>query len=265
MTRSKVWNESGISAQMRRKAAEALQAPGSRVSAISHALKGFIGPLIVTILVAAGCSRSSEEARIHASLPAEIDENEQYLFYLHGRIIEDKGVRAVHPRFGVYEYQRICEAFADSGFSVVSEPRPPNTEIEEYADKVATQIRTLLKGGVDGRSISVVGHSKGAVIALRLSTLLKDDKIAYVILAGCSQNVADKLNLKLTGRILSLFDATDDLVGSCAGVFEKSGPGLAHHEIELHVEHRPGFGHGIFYRPADAWISPVVRWIKQEG
>jgi hypothetical protein len=249
---------------MRRKAAETLQAPGGRLFAIRDAFNGFVGPLIVATLIAPGCNRSSEQARIYTTLPAEIDGNEQYLFYLHGRIVEDKGTRAVHPRFGVYEYERICEAFADSGFCVVSEPRPLNTEIDEYAHKVAKQIQALIKGGVEGRNISVVGHSKGAVIALRLSTLLKDDRISYVVLAGCSQNVVDKLNLKLTGRVLSLFDATDDLAGSCAGVFEKSGPGLAHHEIELHMEHRPGFGHGIFYRPEDAWMSPVVRWIEQE-
>jgi hypothetical protein len=222
-------------------------------------------PVIVGILLAAGCGKAAREPRIHASIPEEITSGERYLFYLHGRIIEDQGVRPTHPRFGVYEYEQILHVLADSGFCVISEARSPGTSVERYADKLVSQIRMLLERGVDGRHISVVGFSKGALIALRVSTLLRDERVSFVILAGCSQQVLERIDVSLTGRVLSLFDANDNVAGSCDCLFEKGKPGLVPYERVLHVESRPGFGHGVFYRPRDTWLSPVVQWIRGDG
>lgn len=217
------------------------------------------------MLLASGCDQAARQPRIYTSIPDEITIGERYLFYLHGRIIEDKGIRPTHPKFGVYEYEQILRAFADSGFTVISEARSSGTEIDRYAQKLVRQIRTLLEHDVSGRHISVVGFSKGAVIALRANTLLGDERVSFVILAGCSQGVLGKLDLRLAGRVFSLFDTSDNLAGSCGSIFREGKVGLAHHERELHVESRPGFGHGVFYRPQNVWLSPVVHWIKQDG
>jgi hypothetical protein len=229
-----------------------------------HSSMRHLWPIVILTAVLAGhCDRAPEQPCIFSSLPDEIDTEARYLFYLHGRIIEDKGMRPTHPTFGVYEYEKILKAFADSGFCVISEPRPRGTAIEQYAQSLVKQLRTLLEQGVEGRHISVVGFSKGAVIALRANTLLADERIGFVILAGCSQNAIDAFDLSLRGRVLSLFDTNDTLVGSCVRLFKGDGQHLTHHELELNVESAPGHGHGVFYRPHDAWLTPTVHWIKQ--
>jgi len=86
--------------------------------------------------------------RVLRSLPDKIDPRQDYLIYLHGRIIEEEGVRPTSPQFGVYEYEKILADFAKRGFVVISEPRPRNTDVGAYADKVVGQVRTLLRAGV---------------------------------------------------------------------------------------------------------------------
>ena len=246
------------------KKAESLQPEEHRaVQPQRHVFPGILWAILVIFLSALACDRAAVEPCIYSSIPEKVDIEARYLFYVHGRIIEDEGKRPTHPTFGVYEYEQILRAFADSGFCVISEARSPGTGIEQYAMKLTRQIRTLLERGVSRRHIGVVGFSKGAVIALRTNTLLGDEQISFVILAGCSQQIADRLNLELSGRVLSIFDANDNVAGSCRLLFEKSQRHLVHQELKLNVESRPGFGHGVFYRPQQAWLSPAVSWIKQ--
>lgn len=60
--------------------------------------------------------------------------NKRFLFYLHGRIVEEQGAEAVSEQFGPYAYREILQAFSDRGFSVRSEVRE-NTDVHEYADR----------------------------------------------------------------------------------------------------------------------------------
>ena len=43
--------------------------------------------------------------------PANISPNKRYLFYLHGKIIEDQGIPAISPDYGEYEYEAILDKF----------------------------------------------------------------------------------------------------------------------------------------------------------
>jgi len=98
--------------------------------------------------------------------PDSIDPSKQYLFYIHGKIIEDQGIPAVSPDFGEYKYQEILESLAGHGFVVISEIRPKNTDDVEYARRVSGQVIKLIKAGVPAGQITVVGASKGAAIAV---------------------------------------------------------------------------------------------------
>jgi hypothetical protein len=62
----------------------------------------------------------------------------------------------------------------------------------------------------------------------------------------------------LYGNVLSIYDSSDELAGSCQSLFDFSqGKGLARHEeIVLQV----GTGHGILYKPLDEWITPIIQW-----
>jgi predicted esterase len=195
-----------------------------------------------------------------SALPRAIDPHAEYLIYLHGRIVEEEGPRPTSPRFGTYEYRQILDALAARGFTVVSEVRPRGTDVAAYAGKVVGQVRSLLAAGVPPRRVAVVGFSKGGAIALVAASGLHHPDVRFVSLAGCGDWLFDRFKLDLAGRILSLYDAADDLATSCARAFTAAGKALEHREIVLHA----GKGHGTFFRPDPAWLDPVTDWLAAE-
>jgi len=217
--------------------------------------------VMVSLLVAAGCGHPAVK-EVGATPPAARADR-PYLFYLHGKIVEDQGAQAVSERFGPYRYNDIVAAFENRGFEVMSEVRPRGTDPREYAGKVADQIRALRRRGVPASRITVVGASKGAGIAALVSHLLPDEDLGYVLLAICSPYTLEHWRTEgicVHGRVLSIYDQSDEIAGSCRDLFERCrGAGLARHdEIELHV----GGGHGILYRPLDEWLEPTVAWAR---
>jgi hypothetical protein len=93
-------------------------------------------------------------------VPDHPDASKRYLFYLHGRIIELQGRKAVSPDYGPYEYDGILRALAEAGFEVISEVRPSDTGLE-YGKKIAAQARSLLAAKVPPEHITIAGFSKG--------------------------------------------------------------------------------------------------------
>jgi len=200
---------------------------------------------------------SGQGGTISSGVPETVDSQGDYLLYLHGRIIEVQGRRPTHPAFGVYEYDAILEEFAGRGFHVVSEARPADTHIADYAARVVEQVRHLVEAGVAPEHITVVGFSKGGMIAIATSSLLRMPGVRYVILAGCNDGVFDDTGLTLTGRVLSIYEVSDDIGISCAPLLDRSP------EAEEAVERRidTGARHGAFYRPREAWLEAMFTWI----
>ena len=91
--------------------------------------------------------------------------SEKYLFYLHGAVVEGQGDQAKNS-FGTYRYNDIVSAFEKENFVVMSEVRKSGTDVKQYAGKIKDQIDSLLKKGVRPENITVVGGSKGALIAM---------------------------------------------------------------------------------------------------
>jgi hypothetical protein len=194
--------------------------------------------------------------RVVHDVPDEIRTESNYLFYLHGQIIEDQGVRPVHPDFGVYEYEAVLTSLAQAGFVVISEARGPRTDGEEYARKVVTQVETLLAAGVPPERISIVGFSKGGGIAVRVSTLLHNERMNFVFMGTCAQRIRNRPVLDLRGRILSIYEASDPIAGPCSEFLSASVIEPELEELRLEV----GGGHGAFYRPIREWLDPVIAW-----
>jgi len=195
---------------------------------------------------------------VFRDLPQTIDPNSRYLFYLHGRIIEDKGLRPESSRFGIYEYEDILADLAGRGFIVISEPREHGTQVPVYARKVVGQVQTLLGQGVPPEYISVVGFSKGGGIAIEVSTLLPAAPVNFVLLAACGRWIFQSEHPpNLSGRVLSIREASDNIVGSCQRAFDSSTRIIESREIELHL----GGGHGVFFRPVPQWFEPTVAWL----
>ncbi len=215
---------------------------------------------LLALAWAAPAAARAQEARILSDVPASVDPAADYLIYLHGRIIEVRGRRPTHPAFGVYEYDAILRAFAEHGFVVISEARPADTRIDGYARKVAGQVRRLIEAGVPPAHITVVGFSKGGMITVAASSLLKLAGVRYVVLAGCTSGVLRDERLALTGRVLSIHEASDNIGLSCAPLFARSPGAGEKREIEIST----GLRHGAFYRPRAEWLDPIFAWLRGE-
>lgn len=195
------------------------------------------------------------------AFPESVDTTKQYLFYLHGKIIEDQGIPAVSSIYGEYGYQAILEKLSSYGFVVISEQRAKNTDGIAYARRVAEQVTALLDAGVPAKNITVVGASQGAWITVYVSHFLENEKLNFVIMAICHPDNIEAFKqgqIFLYGNVLSIYDYADELAGSCQELFSFSeGKGISQYkEVVLNV----GTGHGILYKPLDEWIIPTIRW-----
>ena len=205
-------------------------------------------------------SAADGQSGVFKGVPDQIDARARYLFYLHGRIVEDKGVRPVSERHGIYEYEKILETFREAGFVVISEARAKDTDVRQYAAKVVVaQIRRLLKAGVPPRQVSVVGASKGSHIAMHASSLLRQRDVNFVLIAGCGEQTAKNRELNLHGRVLSIYDASDEGAGTCESLFARSAGLSQRGEVRLSLD----LGHGFIYRPLKEWVEPAIAWAKQ--
>ncbi len=203
---------------------------------------------------------TAQRGAVHSEIPKRLDPGTRYVIYLHGRIIEDKGPRPTHEEWGIYEYRKILDTLAAAGFTVISEQRRPATDMDRFAGHVAQQVRTLIKQGVPAERITVIGFSKGGGIARRTSALLKNDQINFVLLAACGDGSVSGSDPGVQGRILSIYEASDEAGRSCAQLFAKSGGAGKHEEIRIET----GGGHGAFYRPRKEWTDPVIAWVRQK-
>lgn len=232
-----------------------------------------LSALVFVLTPSASCQRVSQPAAeaqtktaakstrgtIWKDVPEKVDPNARYMFYLHGMIVENEGIRPTSPLYGVYEYEQILDTLASKGFIVISEARPKGTVVTEYAAKVVGQINALLKAGVSPRHITVVGASRGGGIAIAASSQLKNRDVNFVIMAACgNSDIYKTFRPDLWGNVLSIYDYKDT-VGPCEDFFAKATGLNRHRQIEVKL----GVGHGLLYRPLKEWVDPVVEWASQ--
>lgn len=181
-----------------------------------------------------------------------------YLFYLHGKIVENQGAKAVDQvnGYGSYEYYAILDSLKKDGNTVLGDLRPKDTEVKTYAVKIKNQIDSLLNLGIKAQHITVIGASKGALIAMYVSTYLKNSSVNFVFMAAC-YGASVEPDLNCYGNILSIYEESD-AAGSCTALKSHSN-GMAHYkEIQLHTGKR----HGFLFKPLPEWIKPCLKWAK---
>ena len=210
-------------------------------------------------LSARGQAPRKSAGLILTDIPERVDMRALYLFYLHGKIIEDQGIHPTSPKYGTYEYQQILNVFKDEGFIVISEARAKNTDAQAYALKITEQIRSLIKSGVHPNKISVVGASKGAVIAMLVSTALRNRNVNFVLLSNCNDDIRGAFQIDLWGNILSIYDRNDEFGHTCQKLFDQATGLNQHEEIELQI----GSGHAILFRPLSEWVGPTIGWARR--
>ena len=235
--------------------------------------------VILVSLWVAGSIAPVAGAEVRSDVPSVIDPGSRYMFYLHGVDVELQGPDTFNRKFQkTYEYTAIARALAERGFVVITEARPKNTRIPEYTSKLISQIRQLLTAGVPGLNIAVVGHSKGGFMAMAASRQIASPDVSFVVLAGCPLTTTHDIagsdyratyeeflkttKDRLKSRLYSIYDATDEWMGSCREVFAEN-PNAKTQEIVLKSDMRAGMGHRIFYSPAKIWMDPVIDWITK--
>lgn len=206
--------------------------------------------LLPVLMLVNACSKGSSES-----------EKTRYLFYLHGMIVEDQGASAVHPEYGPYQYDLILQTFRNEGFEVRSEIRDKGTDVTEYAEKITTEIKSMLADGISPEQITVLGASKGSIIAMIISTKLSNDQVNFIFMAGCNVWVEDTYSLNLCGNILSIYESSDTIGISCEQILENTSCHPVFNEIKLDT----GKKHGFIFNPMPEWVEPAVQWAKRAG
>ncbi len=182
-----------------------------------------------------------------------------HVFYLHGQIVEGTTEDPANSTYGKYEYSNIVATLKEKGYIVYSEVRPAGTNVNTYAQKVKGQIDSLKKAGVKSNDICVIGASKGAAIAMLVSTLEKDKDVKYVLMAACNEGNRSMLNPDLYGQVLSIYEKSDAIGKSCESIKADSKGISRYKEIMLNT----GLAHGFIYKPMKEWMLQVDGWIAR--
>lgn len=193
---------------------------------------------------------------VEADVPVRPDPAARYLIYLHGRILEQRGRKAVSPDFGPYQYDAILAALASRGFTVIAELRDFDAG-DPFAEKVAGQVRRLLTAGVPAQNVTVAGFSKGGGLAVSVCAKLAEPRVNFVFMAGCSKEpdwIESRAGVK--GRLLSLYDESDRFEPSCQPLFARAKGITAKKEIAF----KSGLDHGLFYAPRAEWLDALTAW-----
>ncbi len=186
-----------------------------------------------------------------------VQNEKKYIYYLHGRIIEIQGIDAVSDEYGKYEFDSIVRALSAPEHIVIAEVRTENVDYVEYANKVSKEIDSLVSLGVKATNITVIGASKGAIIASNISSI-NINPINYVFLAGNNKYQEENNNWKFHGQVLCIYDQSDSIAGGNYDYWKnKENYTTRFEQLELKTH----LGHGFLYKPLKVWIEPTRKWI----
>ena len=196
----------------------------------------------------AGCASPPQPATVPAA----------HIIYLHGAIVENEGPRARSPEFGDYDFAGIVAALQPPGAMVTAELRPKGTDPAAYADRLAAKLRRQLAESPS--RITLIGASKGGIIAALVSDRLQDPRVRYVIMGSCNDWLIRTHKPRLSGRVLSIYEETDKIGHSCKPLADQSPTVATFEEVRL----TNGLGHGFLYRPLPEWVGPALDWATRQ-
>ncbi|MCZ6671323.1 MAG: hypothetical protein O7C75_00145 [Verrucomicrobia bacterium] len=216
---------------------------------MKHLTLSFLSLLVLLMTSQAQADKSER-------LPETIDPDRHYLFYLHGQIVEGSDGHPNHADLGIYRYPEIVKELEQEGFWVISEIRRSNTNINSYAGLISFYVDQLKEAGVPSSKITVLGASKGGMIACYVSNKQQDPDINYVILAGFFYRLKEDPKMLVSGRVLSVHDSADQNNINPKYFLRKSS-GVTDEKV---VITRHGWGHRLIYEPRYEWVKEVVLW-----
>lgn len=187
---------------------------------------------------------------------------QRYIFFLHNKFIEEHDLSAKHSDYGIAQYDEILDYYTKENFVVISEKRPANTNVKTYAEKVKSQIDSLLSKGIKPSKITVIGTSKGGYIAQFVSSIASNKDLNYVFIGSCAEEDVIKIpDINFSGNILSIYEKSDSIGQSCINMKLKSVNTVSRfQEIQLNT----GLRHGFLFKALPEWLEPSAKWAKQE-
>jgi esterase/lipase len=184
----------------------------------------------------------------------------KHVFYLHGMIVSVQGIHAVSEEFGPYEYESIIDALHEAGYEVHAEVRTTQTDFDAFCRRISGQIDQLVSEGTSPRDITVIGASMGGLMAMQISDL-NTHPVNYVLLGANSDRNEKNYDWHLHGRILGIYEASDQIAGKEYTYWiDRSPEAEAFEQKQIHT----GLGHGFLYTPHEAWMGPTREWIQRE-
>ena len=214
---------------------------------------------VITIFTLFFLPLTTEAQSIYEDFPKEINPEAKYIFYSHGYIVEGDNAKPEHPRWGVYDFPKVKESLVSQNHNLIAYHRPKDSDPTKFAKKLSKDASLLIDAGVKSENITFIGFSRGGFISILVSNLLKDDGVNYIILAGCGDYINKQSSVQLYGEVLSILESSDDLVGSCKKVAQRSELINSFEEISIST----GKEHGAFYRPLPEWIQPLKKWMQR--
>ncbi len=177
------------------------------------------------------------------------------VIYLHNAWYEKHKDGTPHPKFGVYHLRDIHKALG-KGVDFRAPEREADADPTEAAKDLVALIRTELAAGRKPSAVKVIGASKGGVIGMLASTMLAEPDVRWVIIGGCSPGPLKSFAPKLTGQILSIYEASDTVAGPCPD--KKALLAATTRFMQIRVE--TGLDHGFLFSADTAWVTPATDW-----
>ncbi len=185
---------------------------------------------------------------------------DKHIFYLHGRIIEIQGINAVSEQFGPYQYSTIVDSLENTGAIVHAEVRSADTDFQQYCEKTSREIDQLVAGGVNPADITIIGASKGAMMAMLISHL-NQNPVNYVLLGANSDYLEQTYDWNLRGNILGIYEKSDKIGGKDYQYWiDRSPDAVSFQQLQIDT----GLGHGFLYNPIPQWFQPAMTWAESQ-
>lgn len=122
-------------------------------------------------------------------------------------------------------------------------------------------IDSMVGTGIAPQAISVIGASKGALIAATTSSI-NPQPVNYVLMGGNNTTIEQQNDWHFHGRILCIYDPSDTIAGKNYDYWKARSPETkAFEQLELSEK----LGHGFLYHPLPSWTVPALKWARNES
>jgi hypothetical protein len=180
----------------------------------------------------------------------------EVVIFLHNAFFEKNKDGQVHKRFGPYDFEGIKAALRNDR-TLIAPERGPDADPQQAADALVEEIKDMIQSGQPPDRIKVIGASKGAFIAQLASAKLEEPEFRWVLVGGChTKRMSEGGFPAMTGRVLSIYDTSDQVAGPCAPYKPLSAKTRSFEEISISL----GEGHGFQFSANAAWITPALDW-----